>query len=68
MYMAKGPSKGINTESRTDPAELPVDLQQLDRDRKGRFFRQGTKEPTSDKCFIGIQYVGNVAEFLTLQV
>jgi hypothetical protein len=30
VYMAKGPPKGVKTESRTDPAELPVDFQQLD--------------------------------------
>jgi hypothetical protein len=39
VNMAECPSEGIQTESRTDPAELPVDLQQFNGDCEGWFFR-----------------------------
>lgn len=52
--MAKGTAKGVKAKSRTDLAELSVDLQHLDRDGKDRLLGRGTYESTPDKRFIGI--------------
>lgn len=68
MNVGKCTSKGVETESWTDTTKLSVNLQQFNRDGEGRFLGGRAEEAITNKGFIRVGGLGNVAEFSTAEI